>query len=87
MRAIGWELHDEGIEQCGIVTASRRGVDADDARRALAEHSINVTTTTPGSSRWDVERRSLPTMLRLSVHVTTTPDELTAATDVLRALR
>jgi selenocysteine lyase/cysteine desulfurase len=87
LRAIGWEVHDEGIEQCGIVTASHRSVDADDARRALAVHSINVTTTTPGSSRWDVERRSLPTMLRLSVHVTTTPDELTAATDVLRALR
>ena len=36
-----------------------------------------------GSSRYDVERRNLPTMLRLSVHYTNTPDELTAAVEVL----
>lgn len=81
----GFTVHDEGDVQCGIVTTSRAGVDADALRERLAVNGVNCTTTMPGSSRWDVDRRSLPTLLRLSVHYTTTEDELARCMDVLTA--
>jgi len=49
----------------------------------LAQHRINTTSTHAGSSWWDVERRNLPPLLRLSVHITTTESELEAAVGVL----
>jgi selenocysteine lyase/cysteine desulfurase len=79
----GLVVWDEGVERCGIVTVTHPRVDADVLRARLAEHRINATTTPAGSSRWDVERRHLPTLLRLSVHVTTTLDELERTIDVL----
>jgi len=42
-----------------------------------------TVTESADSSRWDVERRGRPELLRISVHYTTTMDELTAAVDVL----
>lgn len=81
----GLRVHDDGVVRCGIVTTSRPDVDAVALRAHLAAHRVNSTTTTIGSSRWDAERRDLPTLLRLSVHYTTTPDELSAAVDLLRA--
>jgi selenocysteine lyase/cysteine desulfurase len=49
----------------------------------LAQHRINAATTAATSSRWDVERRNLPVLLRLSVHCTTTDEELERAIEVL----
>jgi selenocysteine lyase/cysteine desulfurase len=80
---VGLTVWDEGVEQCGIVTVTHPCVHAEALRQRLAEHRINATTTPAGSSRWDVERRNLPTLLRLSVHVTTTPDEIERAVEVL----
>lgn len=79
----GLTVWDEGVEQCGIVTVTHPRVDAEELRRRLAEQHVNATTTPAGSSRWDVERRNLPTLLRLSVHYTTTVDELDCAVEVL----
>jgi selenocysteine lyase/cysteine desulfurase len=79
----GLTVWDEGVERCGIVTTTHPRLAAEVLRSRLAEHRINATTTPAGSSRWDVERRHLPTLLRLSVHVTTTVDELDRAVDVL----
>ncbi len=79
-----FEVHDLGTTRCGIVTTSHPAVDAETLRQRLAAERINVTTTLPDSSRWDVERRALPTMVRLSVHYTTTTDELVRAVEVLR---
>jgi len=76
LRGRGMDVYDEGIERCGIVTTAHPHVDAPSLRRRLADHGIAATTTAPASSRWDVERRGLPTLLRLSVHYTTTDDEL-----------
>jgi len=80
---IGLTVHDEGVERCGIVTAATDASTSEALRVRLAQHRINCTTTSPGSSRWDVERRSLPELLRLSVHYTTTDEELAAAVEVL----
>jgi selenocysteine lyase/cysteine desulfurase len=80
---VGLDVYDGGIERCGIVTVASDAIPSDVLRTRLAEHRINATTTPPDSSRWDVERRSLPELLRLSVHYTTTDEELTAAVEVL----
>lgn len=82
---VGFTVHDEGDVRCGIVTTSRAGIDSEALRVRLAANGINCTTTMPGSSRWDVERRSLPALLRLSVHYLTTEDELVRCLDVLTA--
>lgn len=79
----GLIVWDEGVERCGIVTVTHPRVDAEALRARLVEHRINATTTPAGSARWDVERRNLPTLLRLSVHVTTTPDEVARTVEVL----
>ncbi len=83
LTAAGFLVHDDGVERCGIVTASSPTIDAETLRLRLAEERINVTTTPPEGARWDVERRHLPAMLRLSVHYTTTLDELEQTVAVL----
>jgi selenocysteine lyase/cysteine desulfurase len=80
---VGLTVWDEGVEQCGIVTVTHPRVHAEELRQRLGQHRINASTTPAGSSRWDVERRDLPTLLRLSVHVTTTSDEIERAVEVL----
>jgi selenocysteine lyase/cysteine desulfurase len=79
----GLTVWDEGVERCGIVTVTHPRLHAEELRRRLAEHHVNATTTPAASSWWDVERRHLPTLLRLSVHYTTTVDELDRAVEVL----
>ncbi len=79
----GFTVYDEGLERCGIVTTATAAEPSARLQARLAEHRINATTTAPDSSRWDVERRNLPVLLRLSVHVTTTDDELSATLEVL----
>lgn len=81
----GLVVHDDGVQRCGIVTASSPSTDAETLRLRLADHRVNVTTTLADSSRWDVDRRGLPTMVRLSVHYTTTVEELEHAVAVLAA--
>ncbi|MGI9644421.1 MAG: aminotransferase class V-fold PLP-dependent enzyme [Ilumatobacteraceae bacterium] len=83
LRDIGFTVYDEGVDRCGIVTAASDLHSALDLQRMLGEQGINVSTTGIGSSRWDVERRDLPPLLRLSVHYTTTDDELARTVKVL----
>lgn len=82
---IGMTVYDEGIERSGIVTTATPSAPSAELRHALRAQSINASVTFIGSSRYDVERRNLPPLLRLSVHCTTTTSELERAVDVLRA--
>ena len=83
----GWRVYDEGARQCGIVTVGSARPDGPTAE-ALAAHltaqRIHASLTVAGSARYDVERRNLPTLLRMSVHYTTTLDELDRTVDALR---
>jgi selenocysteine lyase/cysteine desulfurase len=79
----GLTVYDEGVDRCGIVTCATDHVVAGELQRQLAAHGINTTCTHEDSSRWDVERRELPPLLRMSVHYTTTVDELATAVGVL----
>lgn len=83
----GFTVYDEGLERCGIVTTATAHESSDRLRARLADHGVNATTTAPDSSRWDVERRNLPVLLRLSVHAITTDDELDTAVEVLTRRR
>ncbi len=83
----GFAVYDEGLERCGIVTTASASETSERLQARLAAHRINASTTPATSSRWDVERRGLPVLLRLSVHYTTTDDELVAALDVLSGRR
>ncbi len=83
----GFAIYDEGLQRCGIVTTASTSEPSDVLLTRLAEHRVNATTTPAGSSRWDVERRNLPVLLRLSVHYTTTDDELDRAVTVLTQRR
>ena len=80
---IGMTVYDEGVEQSGIVTTATASIPSVDLRAALAADGINASVTSIGSSRYDVERRNLPPLLRLSVHCTTTVGELERAIEVL----
>ena len=80
---VGFTVYDEGEQRCGIVTCATDAVVSGELQRLLARSGINTTSTSEESSRWDVERRDLPTLLRLSVHYTTTVNELTTTVDIL----
>jgi len=79
----GLTVYDEGEQRCGIVTCATDAVVSGELRQLLARHGINTASTLADSSRWDVERRHLPELLRMSVHYTTTTEELTTAVAVL----
>jgi len=79
----GFAVYDEGVERCGIVTTATTSEPSEHLAMRLAQHRINAATTAATSSRWDVERRNLPVLLRLSVHCTTTDEELERAIEVL----
>ena len=83
---IGLVVHDQGLERCGIVTATHPRASAADVAAHLASERINVSTPSVGSARADMEGRGLPPMVRMSVHCTTTSDEIDRATAVLRAI-
>ncbi len=80
---IGFTVHDEGERRSGIVTTTCDRTPSADLRRLLADRHVNAALTPPDSSRWDVERRRLPELLRLSVHYTTTVDELETTVGIL----
>ncbi|MEM8619469.1 MAG: aminotransferase class V-fold PLP-dependent enzyme [Actinomycetota bacterium] len=83
LAGIGYDVHDDGAVRSGIVTTTSPRRSAPELQAHLAGVGINGTYTTSGSSLWDVDRRGLAEMLRLSVHYTTTVDELHRTVDVL----
>jgi selenocysteine lyase/cysteine desulfurase len=83
MSDLGIAVHDLGTDRAGIVTASHPTIAATDLMHRLRELGINTSTTHVGSTRSDVAARDLPPMVRLSVHCTTTNDEIDRTLDVL----
>jgi len=86
LREIGMRVHDQGVNRCGIVTATHPTVSAAEVAAVLSSARINVSTTHVGSARADMEPRGLPSMVRLSVHCTTTSAEIERTIEVLRTL-
>ena len=72
----GVEVRDLGREKCGIVTFTVEGHSAGDVHRQLAERKINVSTSTVGSTRLDMEERGLREVVRASVHYYNSENEV-----------
>jgi selenocysteine lyase/cysteine desulfurase len=89
----GLTVFDEGERQCGIVTVADTdgsgtvGRSAGELRQVLARHGVNSSVTGLAGSCWDIARRNLPPLRRLSVHYTTTVDELGRTVDMLVSTR
>ncbi len=73
----GVTVHDTGRTRCGITTFSASQTDAEHIRAALREQDINVSVSTPNSTRLDAEARDLPDLVRASVHYYNTEQEMT----------
>ena len=69
-------VRDIGAERCGIVTFTVDGMSAGEVQQALAGRSMNVTTSTVTSTRFDMEARGLNEVVRASVHYYNDEDEI-----------
>jgi selenocysteine lyase/cysteine desulfurase len=64
----GVTVHDQGARQCAIVSFRKAGESCTSIRDRLRRASINVSVSTMGSARLDLEDRGLPELVRASVH-------------------
>lgn len=72
----GITVHDIGAQKGGMVTFGHRDYSADDIKSHLAKHNINVSTSTTSSTRYDMEKRNLSSIVRASFHYYNTNEEL-----------
>lgn len=82
----GAKVRDLGVARCGIVSFTLDGVHPETVKARLAEHHINVTVSSRGSTRIDMEQRGLTDMVRASVHYYNTEDEIDRMIAVVRQL-
>lgn len=82
----GRTVRDLGQVQCGIVSFTVDGADPEKIRRALSRHRINVSVSVPEYTLLDMEARSLPALLRASVHYYNTEEEIDRFCTVLAPL-
>jgi len=59
-------VHDQGRVRCGITTFSSDAMDAAALQQHLRARGINVSVSTPTSTRIDAEARQLPDLVRAS---------------------
>jgi len=82
----GVTVHDAGRARCGITTFGAEQAEAAPIQTALRERDINVSVSTPSSTRLDAEARDLPDLVRASVHYYNTTDEIDRFVAALRAV-
>ena len=79
----GVEVHDLGVEKCGIVTFTVEGVTAQAVVARLSAEGINVSLTPASYSRLDLGGRGLEAVVRASVHYYNTDEELARLVDAV----
>lgn len=72
------QLADRGDTLCGIVTFAVEGVGARALVRSLRSAGINTSVSTQGSTRLDMQRRSLLEIVRASPHYFNSDEDLAA---------
>ncbi|HET6869231.1 MAG TPA: aminotransferase class V-fold PLP-dependent enzyme [Solirubrobacteraceae bacterium] len=82
----GVTVRDLGAVKGGIVTFTHDGVPPETIKAGLAARTINVTTSSLASTRYDMEARGLPMLTRASVHYLTTDEEIEALAAALETL-
>lgn len=80
----GASVRDLGRVRAGIVTWSQAGRDPQEIKAALRAQRINVSVVPPASALLDSDARELPALLRASVHIYNTHDELDALVSALQ---
>ncbi|HKG22031.1 MAG TPA: aminotransferase class V-fold PLP-dependent enzyme [Blastocatellia bacterium] len=79
----GVTVRDRGAEKCGIVCFTVEGKSSDEVRRSLGERGINVWVAQQRDTRLDAEGRSLPDLVRASVHYYNSEAEIACLCDAL----
>ncbi|MFZ4434066.1 MAG: aminotransferase class V-fold PLP-dependent enzyme [Microthrixaceae bacterium] len=82
----GVQVHDRGAQRCGIVTFTVSGRPAAEVRESLAGHGVQVANSEVVHARLDLAARGIDSMVRASVHVTTTEEELDRTVELVDAL-
>lgn len=82
----GGQVYDLGVSRCGIVSFNIAGWDPDEVMERMAEHRINVRTSTVFSTRFDMTARGIDHLVRASVHYYNTDDELDRMAAVLETM-
>ncbi len=79
-------VQDIGQEKGGMVTFSHDRMTAEEIKAALARQQINVSTSSVTSTRYDMERRKLPTLVRASFHYYNSEEELDIFVEAIKNL-
>lgn len=82
----GISTRDIGTAKGGIVTFDHGSMASEDIERALVQRRINCSTSTPFSTRFDMEKRNLGTVVRTSVHYYNTMDEIEKTVATIREI-
>ncbi|MEO7573686.1 MAG: aminotransferase class V-fold PLP-dependent enzyme [Acidimicrobiales bacterium] len=69
-------VHDKGEQRCAITTFTIDGIEAEEVKSLLRAEAVNVSTTMATSAQLDLPPRGLDSLVRASVHYTTTEEEL-----------
>ncbi|MDP6405998.1 MAG: aminotransferase class V-fold PLP-dependent enzyme [Alphaproteobacteria bacterium] len=72
----GLSLHDQGVEQCGIVSFAVADSDHEELMAALGAKAINVSVSPRNYTRLDMQARGLDSLVRASVHYYNDEDEI-----------
>ena len=72
----GAQVRDIGTDQCGIVSFTIEGMEADATVAALRAQGIIIGASTPSSTLIDAQRRELPTVMRMAPHYYNTKAEI-----------
>jgi selenocysteine lyase/cysteine desulfurase len=70
------QVHDLGVQKCGIVTFTINGCSPQEIHRKLAEQKMNVSVSTVYSTRLDMDQRGLVSVVRASVHYYNSEEEI-----------
>ena len=82
----GITVHDTGDQKCGIVTFSVVGVGSSHVKSELAEKKIHVSVGLANFTLIYMNRNSLNTVVRASVHYYNTEEEINGMCGALEAI-
>lgn len=77
----GITLRDQGMEQGGIVSFTHDQIAPEEIREHLAARNINVSVSRVASTQYDMESRNIDSLVRASVHVITTDEDIDALSE------
>ena len=79
-------VQDIGAKKGGIVTFTHAEKSANEIKALLAGKAVNVSVTNLSSTRYDLEKRGLESMVRASFHYYNTEEEIDQLITALEAI-